>query len=103
MSEIGWKFVAFDALTLSELYALLQLRSEVFVVEQACVFQDEHGIALGSRVQITSESFGPEPTEGELIAATRMHYTLRREDERAGTVHVHLPRIGYVLKEVKAA
>jgi hypothetical protein len=31
---------------------------------------------------------------GELIAATRMHYTLRRTDERAGT-HVHFPRIGY--------
>ncbi|WP_309682424.1 glutathione S-transferase family protein [Polaromonas sp.] len=67
------------------------------------VFQDEHGIALGSRVQVSSESFGPEPTEGELMAATRMHYTLRRTDERAGTVHVHLPRIGYTLKAVKTA
>ena len=60
--------------------------------------QDEHGITLGSRVTITSESFGPEPTEGELVAATRMHYTLRRVDERAGTVFVHFPRIGFVLK-----
>ncbi|SFC61404.1 Glutathione S-transferase [Polaromonas sp. OV174] len=61
-------------------------------------FQDEHGIALGSRVQVRAESFGLEPTEGELLAATRMHYTLRRTDERAGTVHVHFPRIGYALK-----
>ena len=30
----------FDALTLHELYALLRLRSAVFVVEQNCVFQD---------------------------------------------------------------
>ena len=30
-------------LTLSELYALLQLRSEVFVVEQTCAFQDIDG------------------------------------------------------------
>lgn len=67
------------------------------------IFQDEHGIPLGNRVHITSESFGLEPTEGELVAATRMHYTLRREDERAGTVHVHFPRIGYVLKGVTAA
>ncbi len=65
-------------------------------------FQDEHGIPLGSRVTIASESFGPEPTEGELVAATRMHYTLRRVDERAGTVHVHFPRIGFVLKKVLA-
>ena len=41
--EISWKFAAFDALSLTELYALLQLRSEVFVVEQACVFQDMDG------------------------------------------------------------
>jgi ElaA protein len=40
---IDWKFAPFDALTLAELYAVLQLRSEVFVVEQACVFQDMDG------------------------------------------------------------
>ena len=62
-------------------------------------FQDDHGIPLGSRVTIAAESFGPEPTEGELVAATRTHFTLRRIDERAGTVHVHFPRIGYVLKK----
>jgi glutathione S-transferase len=61
-------------------------------------FQDDHGIPLGTRVAITPESFGNEPTEGELIAATRTHYTLRREDARAGVVHVHFPRIGYVLR-----
>ncbi|MFT5644988.1 MAG: glutathione S-transferase [Janthinobacterium sp.] len=62
------------------------------------VFQDEHGIALGSQVVISAESFGLETTQGELVAATRMHYTLRRTDERAGLVHVHFPRIGYALK-----
>jgi Glutathione S-transferase, C-terminal domain len=67
------------------------------------VFQDEHGIALGSRVSITAESFGPEPTEGELVAATRTRYTLRRVDERAGTVHVHFPRVGFVLKALGSA
>ena len=30
----------FDELTASELYGILQLRSEVFVVEQDCVYQD---------------------------------------------------------------
>ena len=64
------------------------------------VFQDEHGIPLGTRVTIAAESFGTEPTEGDLIAATRTRYTLRRTDPRAGTVHVHFPRIGYVLRAV---
>lgn len=30
----------FDELSIKELYAILQLRSEVFVVEQDCVYQD---------------------------------------------------------------
>ncbi len=66
------------------------------------IFQDDHGIALGSRVTIAAEAFGTEPTEGILRAATRTRYTLERSDDRAGTVHVHFPRIGFVLKEVRA-
>lgn len=65
-------------------------------------FQDDHGIALGSRVTVAAESFGTETTEGTLRAATRTHVTLERHDERAGRVHVHFPRVGYVLKEVRA-
>lgn len=61
-------------------------------------FQDDHGIALGSRVGIAAESFGLEVTEGELVASTRTQLTLRRVDERAGTVHVHFPRAGYVMR-----
>lgn len=38
--SVRWTFQAFDALTPAELYALLRLRSEVFVVEQQCIFQD---------------------------------------------------------------
>jgi len=61
-------------------------------------FQDDHGLALGSAVTIRAESFGLEETAGTLVAATRTHYTLERTSERAGTLHVHFPRIGYVLK-----
>src|SRR6478672_2857804 len=35
-----WVLKRFEALTPRELYAILQLRNEVFVVEQNCVFQD---------------------------------------------------------------
>ncbi|MDB9960494.1 GNAT family N-acetyltransferase [Oceanihabitans sp.] len=37
------KIKLFNALTTQELYDLLQLRSEVFVVEQDCVYQDVDG------------------------------------------------------------
>lgn len=35
-----WSCKPFDQLSPKELYAILQLRNEVFVVEQNCVFQD---------------------------------------------------------------
>lgn len=38
----------FTALSNEELYALLQLRSEVFVVEQNCVYQDLDGLDAAS-------------------------------------------------------
>ncbi|KAA9327044.1 GNAT family N-acetyltransferase [Hymenobacter busanensis] len=40
---LTWTSKPYAALALDELYALLQLRSEVFVVEQACAFQDIDG------------------------------------------------------------
>lgn len=64
---------------------------------QDSVFQDDHGIALGTPVSIRAESFGAETTEGTLVAATRTHFSVRRVDKRAGVVHVHFPRIGYVI------
>ena len=67
------------------------------------IFQDEHGIALGSQVTVAAEVFGQEPTAGELVAATRTRFTIKRVDARAGTVQVHFPRIGYVLKAVQPA
>jgi ElaA protein len=38
--QLQWQFKKFDDLTPHELYNLLKLRSEVFVVEQNCVFLD---------------------------------------------------------------
>ena len=40
---IEWKIKRFEALSVRELYSLLQLRSEVFIVEQNCVYQDIDG------------------------------------------------------------
>ncbi len=37
---MNWIVKKFDELTLDELYAILRLRNEVFVVEQNCVYQD---------------------------------------------------------------
>ncbi len=39
-SQLNWQLKKFEELTPYELYEILWLRNEVFVVEQNCVFQD---------------------------------------------------------------
>lgn len=41
--HLNWTFKSFEELTATELYAVLQLRCEVFVVEQNCVYLDIDG------------------------------------------------------------
>src|SRR6187431_1196870 len=40
---IEWKIKPFEALSVNELYDMLQLRSRIFVVEQNCVYLDLDG------------------------------------------------------------
>ncbi len=63
---LTWTTKPFAALTLAELYALLQLRSEVFVVEQTCPFQDIDG-----QDQVAHHLLGHTAT-GELAAYARL-------------------------------
>jgi ElaA protein len=63
--NINWTLKKFESLTVDELYALLQLRSEVFVVEQNCVFQD-----MDNKDQACYHLMGWQ--EGQLIACTRL-------------------------------
>ncbi|MBR7799311.1 GNAT family N-acetyltransferase [Undibacterium fentianense] len=43
MQTIDWQCHDFSALSVEQLYAILQARSEVFVVEQTCVYLDIDG------------------------------------------------------------
>jgi glutathione S-transferase len=88
------KMSADEALAVAKAASPLPLADEFF--------QDEHGIPLGSMVTVAAESFGTEPTTGELVSASRTRYTLRRHDDRTGTVHVHFPRLGFILKKADA-
>ncbi|WP_213521105.1 GNAT family N-acetyltransferase [Nonlabens sp.] len=56
---------SFSELSTQELYALLQLRSEVFVVEQDCVYQD-----LDGKDQKAFHVLGYE--QGQFVAYTRI-------------------------------
>ena len=43
MSELQWKCTSFGELSPHQLYAILQLRTDVFVMEQECAYQDMDG------------------------------------------------------------
>ncbi len=62
---ISWTIKKFDELSVQELYAVLRLRSEVFVVEQNCVFQD-----MDNKDQSSWHLMGWE--NDQLIAYTRL-------------------------------
>lgn len=53
------------------------------------------GLALGQPVKVAATDYGVDPVAGELAGVTDESIILRREDERAGTVHVHFPRFGF--------
>ncbi len=63
--SISFQSKVFQDLSLNELYAILQLRSEVFVVEQNCVFQD-----IDYKDQIAWHVLGI--FEGKIVAYTRL-------------------------------
>ncbi len=41
---IDWQIVPFEQLTLNQLYAVLKLRQDIFVVEQTCPYHDMDGL-----------------------------------------------------------
>ncbi|MBZ9667330.1 glutathione S-transferase family protein [Pseudomonas sp. LMG 31766] len=58
-------------------------------------FSEPNGFTAGQRVAIAAVDYGVDPVEGELVFVGREELILRREDERAGIVHVHFPRLGF--------
>jgi glutathione S-transferase len=64
------------------------------------VFKDPNGFESGQHVSISAIDYGVDPVQGELVFAGREELILRREDERAGVVHVHFPRFGFQIKAI---
>ena len=63
--SIQWKIKPFEALSVHELYDLLKLRSEIFVVEQNCVYLD-----LDGKDKVALHLFGE--YEGKIVAHARL-------------------------------
>jgi len=73
---VDWYERAFHELTLDELYAILELRERVFVVEQKCAYQDVDGLDPDCRHLWAARG-------GELVAYLRIVPAGRTYDEVA--------------------
>jgi ElaA protein len=84
---MNWTVKKFNDLTPLEVYSILQLRNEVFVVEQHCVFQD-----ADDKDQLCHHLMG---WNGDLLAAYARLVP-------AGVAYVSFPSIGRVVTSTKA-
>ncbi len=62
---MDFEFKQFSQLTSIELYSILRLRAEIFVVEQNCIYNDLDGLDIGATHQLLKK-------EGEIIAYSRL-------------------------------
>lgn len=88
--ELNWRCLPFDALHARTLYALLQLRTEVFVMEQACIFQDMDGAdsqcfhLLGEQADGTLVAYVRLVPAGLKFAEASIGRVVTRPDARGG-------------------
>ncbi|WAC72841.1 glutathione S-transferase family protein [Roseateles sp. SL47] len=66
---------------------------------QTLQVQQGLGFEAGERISVTPADYARDAVTGTLVGLDTHSVTLAREDERAGRVQVHFPRIGYMLKK----
>lgn len=90
---LGFGHGALSEMSSEQALAAAQDAQPVALPDEA--FSEPSGFSAGQRVAIAAIDYGVDPVEGELVFAGREELILRREDERAGVVHVHFPRLGF--------
>jgi len=65
-ADLLWQHRSFGELTARDLYAIMALRAQVFVVEQRCAYQDADGVDLVSRHLWAQQG------DGQVVACLRI-------------------------------
>ena len=73
-----WSFKHYDGLTRDELYEILRLRCQVFIVEQDCVYDDVDGLKTAAAWHLLARD-----GRGKLCAGLRSNPAQRRKRARA--------------------
>ncbi|MFJ3482420.1 glutathione S-transferase family protein [Pseudomonas sp. NPDC090202] len=90
---IGFGHGAPSELSSEEAIEIARRAEPVPLPDEALV--EPNGFTPGQSVSVSAVDYGVDPVHGELVFSGREEIILRREDERAGTVHVHFPRVGF--------
>lgn len=98
MRNVLWIIKSFDQLSTSELYAILKIRQEVFVVEQTCYYLDADG-SDENAVHIWGE------VEGKMVAYCRIFRPdIKYEEASIGRVLTHPTfrglNLGFILMKI---
>ena len=73
--------------------------SEISTAAKATDFVDSQ-LEIGSSVQVMPIDYGFQPTQGQLLLASSEEIVVQRTDQRAGSVAVHFPRLGFQVEEI---
>lgn len=58
---------------------------------------DPSGLAPGAAVTVRADDYGRDPIEGRLVAVNAERITIARDAGELDLIHVHFPRVGYLL------
>lgn len=58
---------------------------------------DPLGLLPGAPVGVAADDYGRDPIAGVLVAANRERVVIARDDPDLGALHVHFPRVGYLV------
>ncbi len=61
------------------------------------------GFDAGQAITVAATDYGADAVAGTLVGLTPDTVTLRRTDPRAGTLHVHFPRVGFQIRKADPA
>ncbi len=122
MSDIVWKIKSFDEFTVTELYAVLKARIDVFVVEQNCPYPDLDGydqkalhlwaeedgeVLAGCRIfnkgiKYNEASIGrvltTEKARGKSLGKQLIRYAVETVENRFHTSEIRISAQDYLLK-----
>lgn len=70
---VTWKIAKMADMSYQEIYAMLQLRNKVFIVEQRCIYQDVDGLDLNAEHCLGFK-------DGKLVAYARILYPQGPDD-----------------------